>query len=115
MSAEWDALRLLRVGRGPVGTCSVDHMVNLEMSFLFRLPPHLQKEAQEYLVTCSCPDYLQKAEKRLMEEVERVKNYLDPMTEVKITRAVETELIYNQAGRVNDNRGKAVGYFESFC
>ena len=59
-------------------------------------PSCLQKEAQEYLTTCSCPDYLVKAEKRLTEEIERVKHYLDPTTEAKITRAVEIELIQNQ-------------------
>lgn len=60
-----------------------------------------QKEAQELLSTCSCPEYLIKAEKRLNEEIERVQHYLDPSTELKITRCVETELILNQVRLVD--------------
>ena len=58
----------------------------------------LQKEAQQFLTTCGCPEYLTKAEKRLNEEIERVKHYLDHMTESKIIQAVETELVFNQVG-----------------
>jgi Cullin family len=58
----------------------------------------LQAEAQEFLASCDCPDYLRKAEKRLAEEVERVRNYMDPGSEAKITRVVETELILKQVG-----------------
>lgn len=36
------------------------------------------------------------AERRLNEEVERVKNYLNATTEAKITRCVQTELVLNQ-------------------
>lgn len=57
----------------------------------------VQAEAQEYLASRDCPDYLRKAEKRLAEESERVRNYLDPGSEPKITRVVEAELIQKQA------------------
>ena len=53
-------------------------------------------EAQEYISTCNCPDYLQRAEARLREEAERVQNYLDSISEPKITSVVETELILHQ-------------------
>ena len=56
----------------------------------------LQIEAQEYLGSCSCPQYMEKAERRLHEEKERVDNYLDPSSEPKITRVVENELIKKQ-------------------
>lgn len=56
----------------------------------------LQAEAQEYIATCTCPDYLRKAEKRLAEESERVTQYLDASTEPKITKVVETELVQKQ-------------------
>lgn len=56
----------------------------------------MQAEAQEYLASCNCPDYLRKAEKRLAEESERVRNYLDPGSDSKITRVVESELIQKQ-------------------
>ena len=65
----------------------------------------MQAEAQEYLVSCDCPDYLRKAEKRLAEEVERVRNYMDPGSEAKITRVVETELIQKQVGWCGDAGG----------
>lgn len=55
-----------------------------------------QVEAQEYISTCNCPDYLQRAEARLREESERVQNYLDSISEPKITSVVETELILHQ-------------------
>ena len=53
-------------------------------------------EAQEYLASCACPEYLRKAERRLAEEVERCVNYLDPSSEPKITAVVEQELIRKQ-------------------
>ena len=56
----------------------------------------VQIEAQEYLGSCSCPLYMEKAERRLHEEVERVDNYLDPSSEPKMTRTVENELIKKQ-------------------
>ena len=56
----------------------------------------MQIEAQEYLGSCSCPQYMEKAERRLHEEKERVDNYLDPSSEPKITRVVENELIKKQ-------------------
>jgi len=63
---------------------------------LILLLPSLQVEAQEYLGSCSCPQYMEKAERRLHEEKERVDNYLDPSSEPKITRVVENELIKKQ-------------------
>jgi cullin 3 len=59
-----------------------------------------QVEAQEYLNTSDCPEYLRKAEKRLAEEAERVAAYLDASSEAKITAVVETELISNQVGNI---------------
>ena len=56
----------------------------------------VQMEAQEFLGSCSCPEYLRRAEKRLQEEAERVVNYLDPSSEPKITLVVENELIKKQ-------------------
>jgi hypothetical protein len=58
--------------------------------------PPPQKEAAEYLSSCSCPVYLERTERRLAEEVERCALYLDGSTEPKITRVVETELISKQ-------------------
>ncbi len=57
---------------------------------------HAQVEAQEYLGSCTCSEYLRKAERRLVEETERTQNYLDPSSEAKITRVVENELFKKQ-------------------
>lgn len=56
----------------------------------------LQAEAQCYIGSSDCPNYLKKAEKRLAEEIERVVNYLDPSSEAHITKVVENELIGKQ-------------------
>jgi Cullin family len=56
----------------------------------------VQKEASEYMASCDGPDYLNKVAKRLEEEGERVKNYLDPSTEAKITAVLEKQLIQKQ-------------------
>ena len=34
-------------------------------------------ESQQFIECCDCGDYLQKAERRLNEEIERVSHYLD--------------------------------------
>lgn len=67
-----------------------------EEPFLASAADFYKKEASDCITTCDCPTYLSKAERRLAEEVERVKSYLDPNTEMKITKVVETELILNQ-------------------
>lgn len=69
---------------------------DFEKHFLAGAADFYKKEAQDFLATSDCPSYLRKAEKRLQEEQERVKAYLDAGTEHKITRVVETELILNQ-------------------
>lgn len=60
----------------------------------------MQVEAQQYFSKCDCPQYLQIAERRLEEEKERVINYLDPSTEPRITRVLETELISKQVSNL---------------
>ena len=65
--------------------------------FVFSDAWFLQREATQYFSTSSCPEFLEKAEKRLEEERERVGNYLDPSSEPKITRVLEKELISKQA------------------
>ncbi|KAL5080229.1 hypothetical protein RYX36_008650 [Vicia faba] len=53
------------------------------------------REAQKFIESCDCGDYLRKAERRLNEEMERVSHYLDPRTESEITKVVEKEMIEN--------------------
>lgn len=69
---------------------------DFEQHFLSAAADFYKAEAQEYISNSDCPEYLRKAEKRLNEEIDRVKGYLDASTESKITRVVETELISKQ-------------------
>ncbi|KAJ0558125.1 putative cullin protein, neddylation [Helianthus annuus] len=57
-------------------------------------------ESQQFIECCDCGNYLKKAEKRLNEEIERVSNYLDVQSEVKITNVVEKEMIESQMTRL---------------
>ncbi|GFH23831.1 CULLIN_2 domain-containing protein, partial [Haematococcus lacustris] len=69
---------------------------DFEKQFLETSAAFYKKEAAEYLATADCPSYLAKVERRLAEESERVKQYLDASTEPKITRVMEHELITQQ-------------------
>ncbi|KAK9837407.1 hypothetical protein WJX81_000098 [Elliptochloris bilobata] len=69
---------------------------DFERAFLQEAAEFYQGEAQAYLASCDCPGYLRKAERRLVEEKERVAHYLDQSSEPKILRVVETELIQKQ-------------------
>lgn len=64
-------------------------------------------ESQQFIECCDCGEYLNKAERRLNEEMERVTQYLDAKTESKITHVVETEMIANHMQRLvhMDNSG----------
>lgn len=57
-------------------------------------------ESQEFIECCDCGNYLQKAERRLNEEMERVSHYLDAGSEAKITSVVEKEMIANHMHRL---------------
>ena len=72
------------------------YVEEFEKPFLAASADFYRAEAQQYIATSDCPDYLRKAEERLREEVERVKQYLDAGTEAKITTVVQTEMIGRQ-------------------
>eukprot|EP00878_Enallax_costatus_P014463 GHUV01015127.1.p1 GENE.GHUV01015127.1~~GHUV01015127.1.p1 ORF type:complete len:678 (+),score=256.68 GHUV01015127.1:760-2793(+) len=81
---------------------------DFERHFLAAAADFYAKEAQEFISTCNAPDYMRKAEKRLAEEVERVKNYLDESTEPKITRVAENELISAQMKALVEMEGSGL-------
>eukprot|EP00850_Spirogloea_muscicola_P000165 SM000001S04567 [mRNA] locus=s1:981996:985237:- [translate_table: standard] len=68
---------------------------DFEKPFLESAAAFYNVEAQEFLRTCDCADYLKRAEARLNEEIDRVSHYLDVKTEPKITAVVEAEMIGN--------------------
>ncbi|BDA49097.1 Cullin-3 [Coccomyxa sp. Obi] len=81
---------------------------DFEQHFLLKAAEFYQVEAQEYLGSCTCSEYLRKAERRLVEETERTQNYLDPSSEPKITRVVENELFKKQMRALVDMEGSGL-------
>ncbi|KAG1678291.1 hypothetical protein FOA52_013912 [Chlamydomonas sp. UWO 241] len=72
------------------------YVEDFETPFLVAAADFYKKEASAFIASNDCPDYLVKAERRLNEEIERVKNYLNASTEGKITKVVEVELVLHQ-------------------
>lgn len=73
---------------------------NFEKPFLEVSANFYSCESQQFIESCDCGEYLNKAERRLNEEMERVSQYLDAKTEPKITHVVETEMIANHMQRL---------------
>ena len=69
---------------------------DFERHYLASASEFYAKEAQELLSSCDVPEYLRRAERRLAEEGERVRAYLDASTEPKVTAVVERELVGEQ-------------------
>lgn len=72
------------------------YVEQFEEHFLAAASDFYRTEATELITSCDCPEYIRRAERRLTEEQERVKHYLDASTDAKITHRVETELVANQ-------------------
>nr|XP_023886584.1 cullin-3B-like [Quercus suber] len=73
---------------------------DFERPFLEVSAEFYRGESQKFIECCDCGDYLKKAERRLNEEMERVRHYLDAQSETKITNVVEKEMIANHMGRL---------------
>ncbi|AAF22918.1 putative cullin; 66460-68733 [Arabidopsis thaliana] len=73
---------------------------DFEKPFLEASAEFYKVESMEFIESCDCGEYLKKAEKPLVEEVERVVNYLDAKSEAKITSVVEREMIANHVQRL---------------
>lgn len=73
---------------------------DFEKPFLEVSADFYRVESQKFIECCDCADYLKKAERRLNEEMERVSQYLDAKSEVKITNVVEKEMIANHMLRL---------------
>ncbi|GMI09838.1 hypothetical protein TrRE_jg4936 [Triparma retinervis] len=70
---------------------------DFEKQFLQSTKDFYRSESLDYLSRNSCPDYINKAERRLNEEHSRIINYLSSTTESKLMQIVETELIQQHA------------------
>lgn len=73
---------------------------DFEKPFLEAASGFYKLESQAFIECCDCGNYLRKAEKRLNEEIERVSQYLDSKSEVKITAVVEREMIASHMNRL---------------
>ena len=85
---------------------------DLETPLLEMTAKFYASEAQHKISTCSAPAYLEYAEKRLAEEVDRVHAYLDSgegsKTEPRLTGVLEQELIANQMRALIEMEGSGL-------
>ncbi|EFA79173.1 cullin C [Heterostelium album PN500] len=68
---------------------------DFETPFLAKTASYYQVESQQFISSCSCPDYMKKVEICLKEELERVSHYLDSSSEPKVKDVTEKQLISN--------------------
>jgi cullin 3 len=73
---------------------------DFEAQFLEATVDFYRHESLNFLAHNTCPDYLAKAEARLADEHARARHYLNPSTEPKLKRIVETELVSRHARTV---------------
>lgn len=68
-----------------------------ERDFLEETAHFYNKEAQDFITSNPCPEYLKKAEARLKEEMDRLEAYLDPSSEIKLLSVVDKCYIENHS------------------
>ncbi|ETW10182.1 hypothetical protein H310_00552 [Aphanomyces invadans] len=78
---------------------------DFENDFLRTTTAFYNAEAQRLLDQNTCPDFMEKAERRLAEEHARVMQYLNSSTEPKLKAIVERELIANHAKALVEMEG----------
>ncbi|KAI3882540.1 hypothetical protein MKX03_023320 [Papaver bracteatum] len=59
-------------------------------------------ESQQFIESCECGNYLERADRRLDEEMERASKYLATVTKMKIINVVEKEMVANHMQRLVD-------------
>lgn len=77
-----------------MGMTTLDsYTADLEGPLLDSTREYYAKKRQEWIVSDSTPDYLIKAERALIEEKNRVADYLNPASESKLLRVCEEEIL----------------------
>jgi cullin 1 len=77
-----------------IGMGNLDSYTNdLETPLLDATREYYAKKREEWIVADSTPEYMIKAEKVLIEEKNRVHDYLNPVSEGKLLRVVEEEIL----------------------
>lgn len=84
---------LVELGIGSLGVYESE----FESQFLRDTRVFYREEAQDLLTASTCPAYLARAEQRVVEERERVGEYLDISTGTKLRTVVEQELVETHA------------------
>ncbi len=79
-----------------------------ESAFLETTRQFYRLESSEFIVKNTCPDYLRKAEARMVEEINRANAYLEPVSEPKSRAVVKAELIANRAKALVEMEGSGV-------
>lgn len=90
---------LVELSAGSHDSCYVEEF---EDEFLAETASYYKQESQNYIVQCTCPDYVKKAENRLKEEEIRAISYLAPGSLEKLLNVVECELITTHAAGLID-------------
>jgi len=95
---DWRPLFPTRVGEelGDIGAARFNiYNKELETQLILATSEFYARESSQWIGTDSCPEYMKKAEKRLQEESERVHAYLDKVSEEKLLKECEQQLLAN--------------------
>ncbi|KAF7731434.1 Cullin-3 [Apophysomyces ossiformis] len=86
------------------------YVIDFEKSFLEKSNVFYQLESQKLTTAYDASEFMRKVEKRLEEEYERTTHCLSSITEPKIRKVVETQLIANNVATVIENMLNANKY-----
>ena len=83
---------------------------DFERPFLEQSSEFYTTESQKFLADSSASEYIKQVEKRIRDESERAKRYLDESTEKRIIEVVETKLIKEHMQRIVEMENSGVVY-----
>lgn len=83
---------------------------DFERPFLDQSSEFYTAESQKFLADNSASEYIKQVEKRIRDESERAKRYLDDSTEKRIIEVVETKLIKEHMQRIVEMENSGVVY-----
>ncbi len=82
--------------------------IEFENAFLETTRQFYRLEGSEFMAKNTCPDYLRKAEARVLDEINRSNAYLEPVSEPKLMAVVKDELVANQVNTLIEMEGSGV-------
>ena len=89
------------------------YIKDFETPFLEATKNYYEREAASLIDTLNSPEYLQHAEKRLKQEVDRVEAYLHKTTGPKLAEVVENRVVACHAQTLIDSSTGAIHIFEN--